>query len=286
MKPLPDYGNNVVTDDIPICDATDKPMCCFDAQDNDINVPSEKCTFHLTNDGTIAHDAAIDDLIRNIPTDTLVNSTSDFDAAEHAMFCSRRAMHDAFSKDDAHVASDEQQGLISCLFSRSRNDKPKPPAPVTNDPTESTHEDKHALTCAVFAQLATLPLNMDTVTYPLLPVASICSTKDTVFPLITTVLMLSLSKMTSPFAKDCPPTDHAVQNMNSIPYSVPCKSKSHLNKVIPTPTDFNELRPYFGWSPRDIIARTWKCATQFAKHHFHGPPRRHINSRYPQLNKN
>lgn len=70
--------------------------------------------------------------------------------------------------------------------------------------------------------------------------------------------------------------------------SLPLAAGSSLETPSPfvkeKPPDYEALRPRFGWAPVDVIAKTFKATTQFARSNHRIPMRHHFKSRFPALN--
>ena len=51
----------------------------------------------------------------------------------------------------------------------------------------------------------------------------------------------------------------------------------------PASCNLKEMRPYLGWKSIDIIEKTLKATTQYAKNHLRLPMRQHFKMRFPTL---
>ncbi|MFA9289559.1 MAG: hypothetical protein ACEQSA_06845, partial [Weeksellaceae bacterium] len=58
----------------------------------------------------------------------------------------------------------------------------------------------------------------------------------------------------------------------------------HTIETKPTKTDFNLIRPYFGWAPAETIRRTFDVTTQYARGRVSDTLKHHWRSRFPACN--
>ncbi len=60
-------------------------------------------------------------------------------------------------------------------------------------------------------------------------------------------------------------------------------AKANPTGTEPAPCNLEEMRPYLGWKSTDIIEKTLKATTQYAKNHLRLPMRQHFKTRFPAL---